>query len=64
LLLLLCTDRFSNSFFILTSNGARQALTIPALGSAYHLQGKGKFSDFHLIEVRDITAKTVIPHNS
>jgi len=63
-LLLLCTARFSNAFFILTSNAARQALTISASVSAHYRQGKGKFSEFHLTEVRDISAKAVIPLNS
>jgi len=56
---LLCTAKFSNAFFILTSNGATHALTIPTSGSAHYWQGKGKFPEFHLKEVRDISAKAV-----
>jgi hypothetical protein len=51
-------------FFNLTSNGARHALIIPASGSARHQQGKGKFSEFYHTEMKDISAKPVIPLNS
>jgi hypothetical protein len=50
--------------FIVTSNGARHDLTISASGSAHHQQGKGKFSEFRQTELRDISAKAVIPLNS
>jgi hypothetical protein len=63
-MLLLRTARFSNSFFIITSNAARYALTIPASGSTRHQQEKGQFSEFHLTEVGDISAKAVITLNS